>query len=110
MKALQRAAGLGRSPANARRLLKAYENALNGVHVAEHDLVDPDAADPGSDNEPKVMLCYVAEALDAVEPVGARVFDALASPVSWEPASPDSGYSISFSRTRSRPFHTYRMM
>jgi len=73
MKALQRAAGLGRSPANARRLVKAYENALNGVHVAEHDLVDPDAADPGSDNEPKVMLCYVAEALDAVEPVGAGV-------------------------------------
>ena len=25
-----------RSPANARRLLKAYENALNGLHVAEH--------------------------------------------------------------------------
>ena len=48
MKALQRAAGLGRSPANARRLVKAYENALNGVHVAEHDLVDSDAADPAS--------------------------------------------------------------
>ena len=33
------------SPANARRLLKAYENALNGLHVAEHALIDPDVAD-----------------------------------------------------------------
>jgi antitoxin YefM len=33
-------------PANARRLLKAYENALNGVNLAEHLLIDPDAADP----------------------------------------------------------------
>ena len=24
-----------RSPANGRRLLKAYDNALNGIHVAE---------------------------------------------------------------------------
>ncbi len=43
--ALREGAYLGRSPANARRLLKAYEHALNGIHVAEHDLVDPDAAD-----------------------------------------------------------------
>jgi LuxR family transcriptional regulator, maltose regulon positive regulatory protein len=35
-----------------------------------------------ADNDPKVLLTYVAEALDAVEPVGQRVFDALASPVS----------------------------
>jgi LuxR family transcriptional regulator, maltose regulon positive regulatory protein len=32
------------------------------------------------DNDPKVLLTYVAAALDAVEPVGQRVFDALASP------------------------------
>src|SRR5215469_10493467 len=39
------------------------------------------------DNDPKVLLTYVAKALDAVEPVGARVFDALASPVSSVPGS-----------------------
>lgn len=43
--ALREGAYLLRSPANARRLLKAYENALNRNHIAEHDLVDPDAAD-----------------------------------------------------------------
>src|SRR5215469_10787588 len=32
-----------------------------------------------ADNDPKVLLTYVAQALDAVEPVGGRVFDALAS-------------------------------
>jgi LuxR family transcriptional regulator, maltose regulon positive regulatory protein len=37
------------------------------------------------DNDPKVLLSYVAEALDAVEPIGGRVFDALASPVSSVP-------------------------
>src|SRR5262252_5876795 len=31
------------------------------------------------DNDPKVLLAYVAEALNAVEPVDGRVFDALAS-------------------------------
>jgi LuxR family transcriptional regulator, maltose regulon positive regulatory protein len=31
-------------------------------------------------NDPKVLLTYVAEALDAVEPIDERVFDALASP------------------------------
>ena len=35
-----------------------------------------------ADNDPKVLLTYVAEALNAVEPVGQRVFDALASPAS----------------------------
>ncbi|MGH3151503.1 MAG: LuxR C-terminal-related transcriptional regulator [Streptosporangiaceae bacterium] len=40
-----------------------------------------------ADNDPKVLLTYVAEALDAVEPVGGRVFDALASPVSSVPGS-----------------------
>ena len=31
------------------------------------------------DNDPKVLLTYVAQALDAVEPIDERVFDALAS-------------------------------
>jgi LuxR family maltose regulon positive regulatory protein len=39
------------------------------------------------DNDPKVLLTYVAEALNAVEPVGKRVFDALASPGSSVPGS-----------------------
>jgi LuxR family maltose regulon positive regulatory protein len=39
------------------------------------------------DNDPKVLLSYVTQALDAVQPVGARVFDALASPVSSVPGS-----------------------
>jgi LuxR family transcriptional regulator, maltose regulon positive regulatory protein len=39
------------------------------------------------DNDPKVLLTYVAEALNAVEPVSDRVFDALASPVSSVPGS-----------------------
>src|SRR5215471_18540430 len=34
------------------------------------------------DNDPKVLLTYVAQALDRVQPVGHRVFDALASPAS----------------------------
>jgi LuxR family maltose regulon positive regulatory protein len=45
-----------------------------------------------ADNDPKVLLSYVAEALDTVEPIGGRVFDALASPDSsgtarWSPGS-----------------------
>ncbi len=40
-----------------------------------------------ADNDPKVLLRYVAEALDAVEPVGGWVFDALASPASSVPGS-----------------------
>jgi len=43
--ALREGAYLLRSPANARRLLKAYENALNGLRIAEHALIDPDATD-----------------------------------------------------------------
>jgi antitoxin YefM len=43
--ALREGAYLLRSPANARRLLTAYENALNGIDVAQHDLIDPDEAD-----------------------------------------------------------------
>jgi len=40
-----------------------------------------------ADNDPKVLLTYVAQALDAIEPVGRRVFDALASPASSVPGS-----------------------
>ena len=40
-----------------------------------------------ADNDPKVLLAYVAEALDAVEPVGQRVFDALSSRSSSVPGS-----------------------
>jgi LuxR family transcriptional regulator, maltose regulon positive regulatory protein len=40
-----------------------------------------------ADNDPKVLLRYIAEALDAVEPIDGRVFDALASPVSSVPGS-----------------------
>jgi antitoxin YefM len=48
--ALREGAYLLRSPANARRLLAAYENALNGTNLAEHKLIDPDATiRPGSD-------------------------------------------------------------
>ena len=39
------------------------------------------------DNDPKVLLSYVAQALDAVQPVAGRVFDALASPASSVPGS-----------------------
>jgi LuxR family transcriptional regulator, maltose regulon positive regulatory protein len=35
-----------------------------------------------ADNDPKVLPSHVAEALDAVEPIDERVFDALASPAS----------------------------
>ncbi len=40
-----------------------------------------------ADNDPKVLLTYIAEALDAVQPVGGRVFDALGSSVSSVPGS-----------------------
>ena len=43
--ALREGAYLLRTPANARRLLKAYENALNGTHLADHALIDSDAPD-----------------------------------------------------------------
>jgi LuxR family maltose regulon positive regulatory protein len=39
------------------------------------------------DNDPKVLLAYVTRALDAVQPVGQPVFDALASPASSVPGS-----------------------
>jgi len=40
-----------------------------------------------ADNDPKVLLGYVAGALDAVEPIDGRVFDALASPASSVPGT-----------------------
>ena len=40
-----------------------------------------------TDNDPKVLLTYVAQALDSVQPVGEPVFEALASPVSSVPGS-----------------------
>ena len=40
-----------------------------------------------ADNDAKVLLSYVAEVLDAVEPIDERVFDALASPASSVPGS-----------------------
>jgi LuxR family transcriptional regulator, maltose regulon positive regulatory protein len=40
-----------------------------------------------NDNDPKVLLTYVTRALDAVQPVGAQVFEALTSPVSSVPGS-----------------------
>jgi LuxR family transcriptional regulator, maltose regulon positive regulatory protein len=40
-----------------------------------------------SDNDPKLLLAYVAAALDEIEPVDGRVFDALASPASSVPGS-----------------------
>jgi LuxR family maltose regulon positive regulatory protein len=39
------------------------------------------------DNDPKVLLTYVAQALHGVQPIGGRVFDALASPTSSVPGS-----------------------
>jgi len=50
-----------------------------------------------ADNDPKVLLTYVAAALDAVEPVDGRVFEALASPAGSVPGSvvPRLGHAFS---------------
>src|SRR5579862_4531472 len=40
-----------------------------------------------TDNDPKVLLSYIAQALNAVEPIDGRVFDALASPASSVPGT-----------------------
>jgi LuxR family transcriptional regulator, maltose regulon positive regulatory protein len=50
-----------------------------------------------ADNDPKVLLSYVAEALDAVEPIDDRVFEALASPSSSVPGSVVLRLSSAFS-------------
>ncbi|MEU8541845.1 type II toxin-antitoxin system prevent-host-death family antitoxin [Streptomyces sp. NPDC048717] len=47
--ALREGSYLPRSPANARRLLRAYENALSTVGVSERTLIDPDAVGPAVD-------------------------------------------------------------
>ena len=39
------------------------------------------------DNDPKVLLTYLARALDAVQPVDRRLFDVLSSPASSVPGS-----------------------
>ena len=49
------------------------------------------------DNDPKVLLTYVAEALNAVEPIDERVFDALASPGSSVPGSVVPRLGLAFS-------------
>ncbi|SFB85384.1 type II toxin-antitoxin system Phd/YefM family antitoxin [Streptomyces aidingensis] len=46
--ALREGAYLLRSPANARRLLKAYENALSRSGLVERELIDPDVPDAGA--------------------------------------------------------------
>ena len=55
--------------------------AERGTHAVAWVSVDE------ADNDPKVLLTYVAKALDAIEPIGERVFDALASPASSVPGS-----------------------
>ena len=50
-----------------------------------------------ADNDPKVLLGYVAQALDAVEPLDERVFDALASPVSSVPGTVVPRLGLAFS-------------
>ena len=54
-----------------------------------------------ADNDPKALLAYVAAALDAVEPVGGRVFDALASPGSSVPGSVVPRLGSAFASMRS---------
>ena len=50
------------------------------------------------DNDPKVLLSYVAEALNAVEPIDDRVFEAIASPGSSVPGSVVPRIGSAFSR------------
>lgn len=47
--ALREGSYLLRSPVNARRLLKAYENALADINVSERELIDPDSPDAASE-------------------------------------------------------------
>ncbi|MFI6699559.1 type II toxin-antitoxin system Phd/YefM family antitoxin [Streptomyces sp. NPDC050509] len=46
--ALREGSYLLRPPANARRLLKAYENALGNINVSERELIDPDVTSPAA--------------------------------------------------------------
>ena len=43
--ALREGSYLLRSPVNARRLLRAYENALGGTGLSERELISPDTAE-----------------------------------------------------------------
>src|SRR6185437_7751570 len=54
------------------------------------------------DNDPKVLLRYIAEALDVVEPIDQRVFDALTSPASSIPGSVVPRLGSAFSSMTSR--------
>ena len=49
------------------------------------------------DNDPQVLLAYVAEALNTVEPIGQRVFDMLASPARSGPGPVASALGFAFS-------------
>ena len=49
-----------------------------------------------TDNDPKVLLTYVAEALDTVQPIGQRVFEALTSPGSSVPGSVVPRLAVAF--------------
>jgi LuxR family maltose regulon positive regulatory protein len=49
------------------------------------------------DNDPKVLLTYVAEALNAVEPIDERVFNLLASPANSVPNPVASALGFAFS-------------
>ena len=62
-----------RRPADGKTTLLSQWAARGGQAFAWVSVEEPD-------NDPKVLLTYVAEALDAVEPIGGRVFDALTSP------------------------------
>ena len=67
---VQAPAGYGKSTLLAQWAANTSSKAIAWVSVDEQD------------NDPKLLLTYVAKALDAIEPVGGRVFDALASPTS----------------------------
>src|SRR3984957_11696778 len=67
---VQAPAGYGKSTLLAQWAGSISSQAIAWVSVDEQD------------NDPKLLLTYVAKALDAIEPVGGRVFDALASPTS----------------------------
>ncbi|HEY7013710.1 MAG TPA: LuxR C-terminal-related transcriptional regulator [Streptosporangiaceae bacterium] len=55
-----------------------------------------------ADNDPKVMLTYIAEALDEIEPIDGRVFDALVSPGSSVPGSAVPRLGAAFSSMSER--------
>src|SRR5262249_54054332 len=63
------------------------KSTLLSQWAERNDLVVAWVSVDEADNDPKVLLTYVAKALDAVEPLGERVFDALASRLSSVPGS-----------------------